>query len=73
MRYKEDRIGGTHWAMKLLKASCCGGNRPFTIGVSAMSDFIDEPALVMYLPVERRKSTSWLPPSNHQSPVLGSL
>ncbi|MBT2233595.1 hypothetical protein [Nonomuraea sp. NEAU-A123] len=28
-------------------SSCCGGNLPFTIVVSAISDLIDEPTLVM--------------------------
>ena len=33
--------------MKLLNASCCGGNFPFSMAVSAISDLIDEPAFVM--------------------------
>jgi hypothetical protein len=33
-----------------LNAACFGGNFPFTIAVSAMSDLIDEPALLMIRP-----------------------
>src|SRR6266545_1009841 len=69
----DSRIGGTQPAMKLLNASCCGGNLPLTMAVSAISDFIDEPALVMYRPVDRRRSTAESLPSNHHCPTVGSL
>ena len=37
--------------MKSLNFSWLGGNLPFTIAVSAISDLIDEPALAMYRPM----------------------
>src|SRR5689334_22900866 len=71
--YSDSRIGGTHCAMKLLNASCCAGNLPFTCAVSAISDLIDDPALVMYRPVLNRRSTAESVPSYHHCPLVGSL
>ena len=59
--------------MKLLNASCCGGNLPFTVAVSAISDLIDDPTLVMYRPVDSLVSTTESEPSNHHCPLVGSL
>ena len=59
--------------MKLLNASCCGGNLPLTMAVSAISDLIDDPTLVMYRPVLSRVSTAESVPSNHHCPLVGSL
>ncbi len=58
---------------KLLKFAWLDGNFPLTIAVSAISDFTDDPALVIRRPSVSLLSTAELLPSYHQAPVDGSL
>src|SRR6266511_806211 len=67
------QIGLTQLLKKELKLRCCDGKSPLTMAVSAMRDFIDDPALARKRPMVSLRSTLESPPLNHQLPLVGSL
>src|SRR2546429_8278112 len=69
----DSQIWLTYPSKKLLKLAWLDGNFPFCMAVSAISDLMEDPALVMYRPMLSLLSTVEFEPSNHHAPLEGSL